>query len=68
MLTLHVEDVLLLGKDLTMLRRIKRNLVRRFSMAHMVDTCHLCLRWALPVTGEKETVTISQCQYTKSNL
>ena len=66
-LPLYVDDVLLLGKDLTVPRRIKQKLMSCFSMTDMGDVS--LVRW-MGVTRdrEKETVTISREHYTKSLL
>ena len=66
-LTLYVDDVLLLGEDVLVLRRIKQKLMSRFSMTDMGDVS------LVPGMGvirdcEKGTVTITQEIYTKSLL
>ena len=66
-LTLYVDDVLLLGKDLTVLRRIKQKLMSRFSMTDMGDVS-LVLGMGVTRDREKGTVTITQENYTKSLL
>ena len=61
-LTLHVDDVLLLSKDRKVLERIKRKLMGRFSMTDMGD---VLLVFGMEVTRDrtKETVTITQKNY-----
>ena len=44
-LTLYVDDVLLLGKYRKVLGRIKQKLMGRFSMTDMGGTCHWCSGW-----------------------
>ena len=61
-LNLYVVDVLLLGKNLAVLRRIKQKLVSRFSMTDMGDVS-LVLEMGNSAR-EKGTVTISQENYT----
>ena len=65
-LTLYVDDVLLLGKDRKVLERIKRKLMGRFSMTDMGDV----LVFGMEVTRDrtKGTVTITQENYVKSLL
>ena len=66
-LTLYVNDVLLLGKDRKVLERIKRKLMGRFSMTDMRD---VSLVFGMEVTRDrtKGTVTITQENYVKSLL
>ena len=66
-LTLYVDDVILLGKDRKVLERIKRKLMGRFSMTDMGD---VSLVFGMEVTRErtKGTVTITQENYVKSLL
>ena len=66
-LTLYVDDVLLLGKDRKMLERIKRKLMGRFLMTDMED---MLLVFGMEVTCDrtKGTVTITQENYVKSLL
>ena len=66
-LTLYVDDVLLLGKDRKVLERIKRKLMGRFLMTDMGD---LSLVLGLEVTRDrtKGTVTITQENNVKSLL
>ena len=66
-LTLYVDDVLLLGKDRKVLERIKRKLTGRFSMTDMGD---VLLVFGMEVTRDrtKGTVTITQENYVKSLL
>ena len=66
-MTLYVDDVLLLEKDVLMLRRIKQKLVSRFSMTDMGDVS-LVLGMGVTRDHEKGTVTITQEKYTKSLL
>ena len=63
-LTLHVDDVLLLGKYRKVLERIKRKLMGRFSMTDMGD---VLLVFGMEVTRDrtKGTVTITQKNYVK---
>ena len=65
MLTLYVDDVLLLGKDVLMLRRIKQKLTSRFSMTDMRDVS-LVLRIGVTRDRAKGTGTIKQEKYTES--
>ena len=66
-LTLYVDDVLLLGKDCKVLERIKRKLMGRFSMTDMGD---VSLVFGTEVTRDrtKGTVTITQENHVKSLL
>ena len=66
-LTLYVDEVLLLGKDRKVVERIKRKLVGRFSMTHMGD---VLLVFGMEVTRDrtKGTITITQENYVKSLL
>ena len=66
-LTLYVDDVLLLGKDRKVLERIKRKLMGRFSMTDMGD---VLLVFGMKVTRDrtKGIVTITQENYVKSLL
>ena len=66
-LTLYVDDVLLLGKDRKVLERIKRKLMGRFPMTDMGD---VLLVFGMKVTRHctKGTVTITQENYVKSLL
>ena len=66
-LTLYVNGVLLLGKDLLVLRRIKQKLMSRFSITDMGDVS-LVLRMGVTRDSEKATVTITQQKYAKSLL
>ena len=66
-LTLYVDEVLSLGKDVLVLRRIKQKLMSRFSMADMGDVS-LVLGMDVTRDREKGTVTIAQQKYTKSML
>ena len=59
MLTLYVDDVLLLGKDVLMLRRMKQKLVSRFSMTDMGDVS-LVLGMGVTRDRGEGTVTITQ--------
>ena len=63
-LTLYVDDVLLLGKDYKVLERIKRKLMGRFSMTDLGD---VLLMFGMEVTRDrtKGTVTITQENYVK---
>ena len=63
-LTLYVDDVLLLGKDCKVLERIKRKLMGRFSMTDMGD---VLLMFGMEVTRDRKkgTVTITQENYVK---
>ena len=67
LLTLYVDDVLLLGKDRKVLERIKRKLMGRFSMTDMGDVS-LVLRMEVTRDRTKRTVTITQENYVKSLL
>ena len=58
-LTLSVDDVLLLGKDSRVLERIKRKLMRRFSMTDMGDVS-LVLEMEVTRDRTKGTVTIEK--------
>ena len=64
-LTLYVDDFLLLGKDRKVLERIKRKLMGHFSMT---DMRHMSLVFGMEVTRDrtKGTVTITQENYVKS--
>ena len=66
-LTLYVDDVLLLGKDRKVLECIKQKLMGRFSMTDMGD---VSLVFGMEVTRgrTKGTVTITQENYVKSLL
>ena len=66
-LTLYVDDVLLLGKDRKGLERIKWKLMGRFSMTDMGD---VSLVFGMEVTHDrtKGTVAITQENYVKSLL
>ena len=66
-LTLYVDDILLLRKDRKVLERIKRKLMGRFSMTDMED---VLLVFGMEVTRDrtKGTVTITQENYVKSLL
>ena len=66
-LTIYVDDVLLLGKDRKGLERIKRKLMGRFSVTIMGD---VSLGIGMEVTRDrtKETFTITQENYVKSLL
>ena len=66
-LTLYVDDVLLLGKDRKVPERIKRKLMRRFSMTGMGDVS-LVLGMEVTRDRTKVTVTITQENYVKSLL
>ena len=66
-LTLYVDDVLLLGKDVVMLTRIKEKLMGRFLITDMGDVS-LVLGMDVTRDRKKGTVTIRQGQYTKSIL
>ena len=66
-LTLYVDDVLLLGKDRKVLERIKRKLMGRFSMTDMGDVS-LVLGMEVTRDRTKGTVTITQENYVKSLL
>ena len=66
-LTLYVDDVLLLGKDIKVLGRIKQQLMSRFSMTDMGDVS-LVLGMGVTRDRAKGTVTITQDNYTKSLL
>ena len=66
-LTLYVDDVLLLGKDVLVLRRIKQKVMSRFSMTDMGDAA-LVLGMGATRDREKGTVTITHEKYTKSLL
>ena len=64
-LTLYVDDILLLGKDVLVLRRIKQKLTSRFSMTDMRDVS-LVLRIGVTRDRAKGTGTIKQEKYTES--
>ena len=66
-LTLYVDDVLLLGKDVLVLRRIKQKLMSRFSMTDIGDVS-LVLGMGVTRDHVMGTVTITQEKYTKSLL
>ena len=51
-LTLYVDGILLLGKDVLVLRRIKQKLMSRFSMTDMGDVS-LVLGMGVPVTARR---------------
>ena len=63
-LTVYVDNVLLLGKYLLLLRRIKQKLTSRFSMTNMGDV-PLVLGIGVACNREKGTVTITQEKYTQ---
>ena len=56
-LTLYVDDVLLLGKDRKVLERIKRKRMGRFSMTDMGDVL-LVFGWKLPVTARRGPIPL----------
>ena len=58
-LPLYVDDVLLLGKDVLALRRMKQKLVSRFSMTDMGDVS-LVLGMGVTRDRDEGTVTITQ--------
>ena len=62
-LTLYVDDVLLLEKDVLMLRRIKHMIMSRFSMTDM-EVVSLVLGIGVTRDRVKGTVTITQEKYT----
>ena len=64
-LSLYVDDVILLKKDVLVLRRIKQKLMSRFSLTDMGDVSFVL---GMGVTRDREnrTVTITQEKYTKS--
>ena len=66
-LTIYVDDILLLGIDRKVLERIKRKLMGRFSITDMGD---VSLIFGMEVTRDrtKGTVTITQENYMKSLL
>ena len=64
-LTLYVDDVLMLEKDHTLLRQIKQKLMSRFSMTEMGDVS-LVLGTDVTRVREKGTVTIRPDDYTNS--
>ena len=68
-LTIYVDDVLLLGKDRKVLERIKRKLMGRFSMTDMGD---VSLVLGMEVTRDHTkgtvTITITQKNYVQSLL
>ena len=66
-LTLYVDDVLLLGKDRKVLERIKWKLMGRFSMTDMGDVS-LVLGMEVTRDHTKGTVTVTQENYVKSLL
>ena len=66
-LTLYVDDVLLLGKDRKVLERIKRKLMGRFSMTDMGDVS-LVLGMEVTRDRTKGTVSITHENYVKSLL
>ena len=66
-MTLYVDDVVLHGKDLLVLRKIKQKLMSRFSMTDMGDVS-LVLGMSVTSDREKGTVTITQEKYAKSLL
>ena len=61
-LKLYVDDVLLLGKDVLVLRRIKQKPMNRFSMTDMGDVS-LVLGMGVTCDLEKGAVTITQENY-----
>ena len=66
-LTLYVDDVPFLRKNVLVLRRIKQKLMSRFSMTDMRDVS-LVLGMGVTRDREKGTVTITHEKYTKSLL
>ena len=66
-LTPYVDGVLLLGKDVLVLRRVKQKLMSRFSMTDMGDVS-LVLGMGVTRDRDKGKVTITQEKYTKSLL
>ena len=49
----YVDDVLLLGKYVLVLRRIKQKLMSRFSKTDMGDVYHSCSAGVLPVIARR---------------
>ena len=66
-LTLYVDDVLLLGKDVLVLGRIKQKLMSRFSVTDRGDVS-LVLGMVVTRNRKKGTATITQEKYTESLL
>ena len=66
-LILYVNDILLLGKDLKVLARIRQKLMGHFSVADMGDAS-LVLGTEVTRDRTKETITIAQTNYVKSLL
>ena len=66
-LTLYIDDTLLLGKDVAMFKRVKQRVMSRFSMTGMGDTS-LVLGRGVTRDREKGRVTITRDIYTKSLL
>ena len=66
-LTLYVDDLLLLGGNTPVLQELKRKLMNRFTMTDMGD---VSLVLGMQITRDREagTLTISQEHYTKSIL
>lgn len=64
-LTPYVDDVLLLGKDVTVLRRIKQTLINHLSIRGKGDVS-IVLEMGVTRDREKGMVTVLQINYTKS--
>ena len=63
-LTLHVDDILLLSTSKTMLSKPKQQLVDRFEMSNMGDVSRI-ISMNVTRNREKEAITISQKDYTE---
>ena len=66
-LTLYVDDLLLVGADIQVIESIKQKLMKRFKMTDMGDVS-LVLGMQVTRDRQQKTITISQENYTRSIL
>jgi len=66
-LTLYVDDLLLVGADIQVIESIKQKLMKRFKMTDMGDVS-LVLGMQVRRDRQQKTITISQENYTRSIL
>ena len=66
-LTLYVDDLLLVGADIQVIESIKQKLMKRFKMTDMGDVS-LVLGMQVTRDRQQKTITTSQENYTKSIL
>ena len=67
MLTLYVDDLLVIGGDIQLIEKIRSKLMEKFKMADMGDVS-LVLEMQMTRDREKKTLTFSQEEYIKSIL